>query len=97
LTTWDNSDITRIVRNNKGNYKEWIYTVNGISGDTGGTLTTKFNHIEFVAVQMEVDTGPAGYAGGVAGLLYHIAGSTIVVAYTDPVDDHTIRITVTGR
>jgi hypothetical protein len=94
LTTWDNSDITRIVHNVKGNYKEWIYTITGISGDTGGTLTTTFNHLEAIAVQVQIATGPAGYA---TNLVYCISGATVVIAYDDPVDDHTVKITVTGR
>ena len=95
-TTWDNSDVTRIKHNTRGRLKENIYTINGISGDTGGTLTTPFDHIEAIAVQVQIDTGPAGYAGGVAGLLCHIAGATVVVSYTDPVDGHTLRIIVAG-
>jgi len=83
-----------VVRTIKGNYKEHTFTIDGVSGNTGGTLTTPFNHVEFAAVQVEVDTGPAGYA---TDLLWYILGKTVVVAYADPVDDHTVRITVTGR
>ena len=93
MTTWDNSDITRIKHNRRGSLKELVYTINGISGDTGGTLTTKFSHIEAIAVQAQVDTGPAGYA---TALVYHLNGATVVVAYTNPADGHTVRITVIG-
>ena len=93
MTTWANSAITRIKHNRRGSLKELVYTIDGISGDTGGTLTTKFSHIEAIAVQVQVDTGPAGYS---TALKYYISGATVVVAYTDPIDGHTVRITVIG-
>ena len=93
MTTWDNSDITRIKHNRRGSLKELVYTIDGINGDTGGTLTTKFSHIEAIAVQVQVDTGPAGYG---TALVYCISGVTVVVAYTTPGDGHTVRITVIG-
>jgi hypothetical protein len=94
MTTWDNSDITRRTRLVKGTQNEVIYTIAGVAGDTGGTLTTPYSHIEAIAVQVQVATGPAGY---VTGLLYCISGKTVVVAYTNPADTHTVRVTVTGK
>ncbi len=93
MTTWNNSDITRIKHNRRGSLKELVYTIDGISGDTGGTLTTQFSHIEAIQVQVQVDTGPAGYS---TNLIYCISGVTVVVAYDDPVDGHTVRINVIG-
>jgi len=93
VTTWDNSDITRIKHNRRGSLKELVYTIDGVNGDTGGTLTTKFSHIEAIAVQVQIDTGPAGYS---TNLVYCINGATVIVAYTDPTDGHTVRITVIG-
>ena len=91
MTTWNNSAITKRLPNTRGRLKETIYTIAGVAGDTGGTLTTKFAHIEAIEVQVQV--AAAGY---VAGLLYHISGYTVVVAYTNPAADHTTRITVIG-
>jgi len=93
MTTWTNSAITRVARN-YGSLKEIIYTIDGVSGDTGGTLTTHLTHIEFADVHVQVDTGPAGYA---TDLLWYISGKTVVVAYTNPADGHTVRIKVTGK
>ena len=93
MTTWDNSDITKIVHNRRGSLKELIFTINGVSGDTGGTLTTKFSHIESIAVQVQTDAG----AGWSTALIYAIVGATVVVAYTDTTTDHTVRVTVAGK
>ena len=57
MTTWDNGDITKIVPNRNGNFKEFIYTLAGIIGDTGGTLTTLFDKIEAIQVQMQMSYG----------------------------------------
>jgi hypothetical protein len=57
MTTWDNGDIIKLVPNRNGNFKEFIYTINGIIGDTGGTLTTNFDKIEAVQVQVETKYG----------------------------------------
>jgi len=93
LTTWNNSDITRKTRLVKGNLNEYIYTIAGVSGDTGGTLTTHLNHLEAAYVHVQVST-PAGYA---TNLLHYLSGSTVVVAYTNPALGHTIRICATGK
>lgn len=95
MTTWTNAKITRKIKNFVGGLQELIVTIDGVSGDTGGTLTVKsMKRIEFASVQVEVDTGPAGYA---TGLLYYISANTVVVAYTNPVDGHTVRIRVLGK
>jgi len=94
LTTWDNGDITNIARIHHGPLKTLIYTINGVSGDTGGTLTTHMTHLKYADVHVQVDTGPAGYA---TALLWYISGKTVVVAYTDPTDGHTVKIKVTGN
>jgi hypothetical protein len=70
------------------------YTIDGANGDTGGTLTTTgFKAIDNYSIQVEVDTGPAGYN---TNLTHYISGKTIVVAYDDPTDGHTVRIQVWG-
>lgn len=93
MTTWDNADITDIFHNRRGILKELIYTINGVNGDTGGTLTTTFDHIKDIAVQVQTDAG----AGWSTALIYAIVNNTVVVAYTDTTTDHTVRITVTGK
>ncbi len=93
MTTWDNGDITKVVNNFNGNFKERIYTITGVAGDTGGTLTTKFDKIESISVQVQT-SAPAGYA---TNLVYCISGtSSVVVAYTNPAGNHTTRIIVSG-
>jgi len=94
MTTWNNSGITNIARIHHGPLKTLIYTIDASNGDTGGTLTTHMTHIKTHNVKVQVDTGPAGYT---TALLSYISGKTIVVAYDDPVDDHTVRITVVGK
>jgi hypothetical protein len=93
LTVWSNAKITRRVFDKSRALKHQIFTIDGISGDIGGTLATKMK-VEFATVQVEVDTGPAGY---VTGLIYYISGKNVVVAYTNPADGHTVRIDVWGK
>ena len=57
MTTWNNSDITNIVPNRNGNFKEFIYTIDGIIGDTGGTLTPSFDKIEAIQVHVQMSYG----------------------------------------
>ena len=71
-----------------------VYTFTGVAGDVGGTLTTTgFRTIDNYSVQVEVATGPAGYN---TNLTHYNAGKTVVVAYDNPADDHTVRIKVWG-
>jgi len=92
MTTWDNTDITTIDRNTHGKLKERIYTIAGISGDTGGTLTvTGFSNIKFADVHAYQATTQAP-----ADVDFYISSNTIVVTYTDPTAAHTVIIQVIG-
>ena len=95
MTTWDNTDLTKVTRRIPlGRAVTKCYTIDGISGDTGGTLTvTGLKAIDNYHVQVEIDTGPAGYN---TGLTHYTAGKTVVVAYNNPADGHTVRIRVWG-
>ena len=89
MTVWTNATISRKCHTTLGGQRCIIYTLAGISGDTGGTLTTPFSNIEFATVHVQKTTGPAGVA-----CAWTIVGNTVVVAYADPTDTHTIRILV---
>ena len=94
MTTWNNSDISSAKKRNLSRSHAVIYTIAGVSGDTGGTLTaTGFKSIDNVKVNVWVATGPAGYN---TNLTWYISGKTVVVAYDNPVDDHTVKIQVWG-
>jgi hypothetical protein len=92
MTTWNNSDITKIERIYHGPLKTYIYTITGVSGDTGGTLTTTFDHLS-----MAVVTEQEAAAGQQSDLVWYISGKTVVVTYTDPTASHTVKIRVVGR
>jgi hypothetical protein len=95
LTTWTNAAITRKIVDKSRALKHIIYTLDGVSGDTGGVLVAKgVNKVEMANVHVEIDTGPAGFT---TGLLYTIAGNTVTVAYTNPSDGHTVHIEVWGK
>ena len=57
MTTWANNKSSKIVPNRNGNFKEFIYTIDGIIGDTGGTLTPNFDKIEAIQVQVQMSYG----------------------------------------
>jgi hypothetical protein len=95
MTTWTNAKVTSVTQPayfGKSLMRTW--TIAGVAGDTGGTLTiTGFKQIDNYSVQVEVATGPAGYD---TGLTHYTAGKTVVVGYTNPADTHTVRIKVWG-
>jgi hypothetical protein len=94
MTTWDNSDITSRKARNLSRSHAVIYTIAGANGDIGGTLTASgFKSIDNVKVNVWVTTGPAGYN---TNLTWYILGKTVVVAYDDPTDTHTVKIQVWG-
>lgn len=94
MTTWAAPNGTITSRQFLGRSRSETHKIVGISGDTGGTLTCNgFKKIDNYTVQVEVETGPAGYN---TALTHYITGKTIVVAYDDPVDNHTVRIKVWG-
>ena len=94
MTTWTNSNATVSRPEYLGKSMAITYTVDGVAGDTGGTLTcSNFKKIDNYSVQVEVDTGPAGYN---TNLTHYTTGKTVVVAYDNPADDHTVRVKVWG-
>lgn len=88
VTTWTNAKISR--KEVHSDRQMITYYIDGISGDVGGTLTTKMTHIEnaFVSAFQA--------AGMVAALQWRISANTVVVTYTDPTATHEVRITVMG-
>jgi hypothetical protein len=94
MTTWANPNGKIVCREFLGRSRSETHRIVGISGDTGGTLTAHgFKVIDNYSVQIQIATGPAGYN---TNLTHYITGKTIVVAYDDPVDDHTVRIKLWG-
>lgn len=66
------------------------FTIAGVNGDTGGTLTCTYTPLN-VLVSAYTSSAVA------AALTWRISGKTVVVAYTDPTDAHTVKITVLGK
>jgi len=87
MGTWTNGSITRKKNTTFGGMPAVIYTIASVTGDTGGTLTTKFTNIEFAIVHAQ--KAAAGHT-----VLSYISGKTVVVAYADPVADLTVKILV---
>jgi hypothetical protein len=95
LTTWTSGKITRKIIDKSRSLKHFIYTIDGVSGDTGGALTIRgVKKVEYASVHVEIDTGPAGYT---TGLLYTIAANVVTIEYTNPSDGHTVRVEVWGK
>lgn len=94
MTTWAGAASNLVRREFLGRSRAMTYKIAGIAGDTGGTLTVGgIKVIDNYSVQVEIATGPAGYN---TGLVHYTLGKTIVVAYTNPADTHTVRIKVWG-
>jgi len=69
----------------------FTYELAGVNGDTGGTLTTPLKKIYGWTVN-----GHTAVGAMLAALQSRVSGRTIVVTYTDPLGDHTVRITAWG-
>lgn len=91
MTTWTgNKANERRTNYIGGRTVQKTYSISGVSGDTGGTLTcTGLKTLDFAAATAY--TAAAGI-----DTQWRISGNTVVVEYLDPTDDHTIRITVWG-
>ena len=90
MTTWNNSDITGVDHDKAFRNRLHTFTIAGISGDTGGTLTLTFTPKNVFVSAYTADAVAAG-------LTWRISGNTVVVAYTDPNANHTVKITVLGN
>lgn len=91
MTTWTgNKANERRTSYIGGNIVQKTYSITGIAGDTGGTLTCTGLKILKNAV-VNVYAAAAGVAA-----TWRISGKTVVVAYANPAAGHTIRITVWG-
>jgi len=92
MTTWTNTAISETTHNTHGALVETTYEITGVSGDTGGTLTaTGYKKITNCHVTANVA------AGMVAALQHRISSNTVILTYTNPNADHTVRITVIGK
>jgi hypothetical protein len=91
MTTWtgNKGDETRTAYPG-GRTVMKTYSMAGVSGDTGGTLTcTGLKSLDNAVVSVYKA------AAGVSRT-YYISGNTVVVAYDDPTAAHTVRVTVWG-
>jgi hypothetical protein len=90
MTTWTGNKANERRKDYLGKTVQITYSMTGVSGDTGGTLTcTGLKIIDDCVVSVFKSNA------GVASTAY-ISGKTIVVAYSDPTAGHTIRITAWG-
>ena len=87
VTQWTNAKITRKTHTTFGGNPAVIYTIAGISGDNGGTLTTKLSNVELALVHVYAA------ATGVA-CTWYVSGKQVIAAYTNPAAAHTIKILV---
>lgn len=91
MTTWTggNANVRRTSYIG-GDIVQKTYSITGINGDTGGTLTcTGLKILKNAVVNVyEAANGNAA--------TWYISGKTVVVAYADPGAGHTVRVTVWG-
>ena len=91
MTTWTNTAISKKYRNFPGKFMEITYVIDGVSGDTGGTLTAS----EFKSI-INTSVTACTASAACAALTWRISTNTVVVTYTDPIAAHTVYITVFG-
>lgn len=91
MTTWTGNKANERRTNYVGGRTvQKTYSVDGVSGDTGGTLTcTGLKTLDSAAVT-------AYTAADGIDATWRISGNTVVVAYSDPTATHTVRVTVWG-
>lgn len=91
MTTWTGNKANERRTSYLGKLIQKTYSIAGVSGNTGGTLTCTglkklVNHV----------TNAYTAAAGIDAANSYISGNTVVVTYVDPVAAHTIRVTVWG-
>lgn len=90
MTTWTGNKANERRTDYLGKTVQKTYSITGVAGDTGGTLTCTglkklYNYV------LKTYTAAAGIdATG------RLSGNTIVVSYVNPAAGHTTRITVWG-
>ena len=90
MTTWTGNKANERRTDYLGKVIQKTYSITGVSGDTGGTLTCTGLKILYNYV-LSTYTAAAGIdASG------RLSGNTVVVEYVDPTADHTVRLTVWG-
>jgi len=90
MTTWTGNKANQRRNDYLGKTIQKTYSIAGVAGDTGGTLTCTGLKILKNYV-LTVYKAAAGVAA--AG---RITDNTVVVEYVNPAADHTVRITVWG-
>ena len=90
MTTWTGNKANERRTDFLGRTVQKTYSIAGVSGDTGGTLTCTGLKILDMAIA-NVYTAAAGVDAEAI-----LSSNTVVVAYADPTADHTVRVTVWG-
>lgn len=90
MTTWTGNKANERRTDYLGKTVQKTYSITGVSGDTGGTLTC-------TGLKILDDAAVTAYtaADGIDAT-WRISGNTVVVGYLDPTAGHTIRVTVWG-
>jgi len=91
MTTWTankaNETSTSYI---SGGIVQKTYSVTGVAGNTGGTLTC-------TGLKILNDCTVSSSSAAATYVAYaRISGKTVVVSYVDPNADHTTRVTVWG-
>jgi hypothetical protein len=85
---------SKVGRNIRGKYAEYIYTFTAASGDTTGNIQTPLKKIIDINVSGELADGSAILAGATARL--SATPGQVVVAFTNPGANAKGRVVVTG-
>jgi hypothetical protein len=91
MTTWTGNKSNEVATDYLSGTVQKTYSITGIAGDTGGTLTCRGLKILKNAV-VSVYAAATGVAE-----THYISGRTVVVAYVNPAAGHTVRVTVWGK
>lgn len=90
MTTWTANKANETLTEYIGKTVQKTYSVTGVAGNTGGTLTCTGLKI------IDDCTATSSSAGATYNAYSRISGKTVVVSYVDPNAAHTTRITVWG-
>ena len=91
MTTWTNTAISKTKTAYLGTLVLKVYKISGVSGDTGGTLTTS-------GIKDIYYAGVVGrHSAALGSTTIRTTANTVVVTYTDPTATHTVEILVIGQ